>query len=269
MRTIGGLFLSAIGGISLYEGIRMINYIQYNGWGRCFLYLFFGVILLVVGVPLLRGGEKTRQRSNTNSKNSANTKKENNITGSKSRGSIEHYPSQKILTTYYNGKVYYDKSDYSAGSYDMAGNVYRSDGKRIGIVEEYDDGTSRLVLDRSFEWDWLVKQGNYVKPINKPAMGLMIARNYTSYIEPVVDRPELDWQCLAHIKKSSENQKANLIGSSAAFIVAVYENLIDGQGREFYLNAQEESDFIEKYGSGEYYSHYYRYKNIGLLTTIE
>lgn len=217
------------------------------------------LILIIVAIVYFN---KNRDNRNTN------TKKENKQADNMLRGCVMHYPSRKLLTTYFKGKVYFGDSNSCVGSYDNAGNVYRPDGKRIGIVEEHDDGTSRLVLDRSFEWKWLIQKGNLVKTENKPAMGLLIARNYTSFIEPVVDKPELDWQCLASIKKSNEDQRANLLGSSAAFIVAVYENLLDWQGNEFYLNAQQESYYIEKNGSGNYYSKFNRYKNIGILVPL-
>ena len=253
-----GIFASGIGAVLAFEGIK---FLMYGGIIYSLLYFALGAVFLYIGLGLLSNNKPTnkqRPSSSTQLKESP----------SNSFGLIEKYPSMTILTRYRDGKVYWDNSDSVIGSYDMSGNVFRADGKRIGIIDDYGDGTTRLILDRTFEWEWLLEK-QYVKNEYKPAMGLMIARNYSSYIEPVIDRPDLDFQCLAYIAKNSETDKANLIGSSAAFIVAVYENLLDWQGNEFYLNAQKESYYLEKNGSNNYYCKYDRYKNVGVFINID
>lgn len=262
MGRIIGIIMSAIGALFALEGIR---FLMYGGIIYSLLYFAIGGVLLYAGMGLISNNKTSSSQGKSPVSQSVSHSKASH---NNSFGSIVKHPSMNTLTRYMNGKVFWENTDSVIGSYDMSGNVFRSDGKRIGIIDNYGDGTARLVLDRSFEWEWLLSR-KYVKSEYKPAMGLMIARNYSTYIESVIDRSDYEQQILAYINKNHETDKANLIGSSAAFIVAVYENMLDWQGNEFYLNAQQESYYIEKNGSMNYYSRYNRYKNIGILTPIK
>ena len=219
-----------------------------------------GIVVLIIGIFAVFLGIGISDNGAGPETDKTNNERSHRL---QSLGAVIKYPSRELIFRYGAGQVYYD--DLTAcGSYDKQGNVYRKDGNLIGVVARQGE-TAEIILDRTFEWDWLVNQGLIDKPECRPPMRMVIARNYSSYIESVTAGADHNTRRLANISKSPANEEEDITGSSAAFIAASEDNLLDWQGNDFYLNVQQEYIFIRKNGRKKYNTQYDRYKNIGVL----
>lgn len=200
---------------------------------------FLIILLVIIGIAVIEDIKET--------KNSESNKKMLKL-----RGSIIDR-NMNVIASYKNGKVYLDKGSSVLGFYTSEGKVYNKAGKYIGYAGE------SIIMDRTYEYDnlktILPNDSSIQNPKYCPGMTMQAGENYRSCIET----PE---EFIAVFISDKGN---DLVGSSAAYLVAINEGLILKQMENFYLfsNIQADCYFLsdnDKNRLSLEYSNYFRNK---------
>lgn len=146
------------------------------------------------------------------------------------------------LATFEEGKVYYADRRFLVGTYDQNGNVYRNDGCLIGQVTN-----ERVIMDRYYRYNqWLdsLSRGGddlkgfveEIKTIHQncmPYTQLRVANIFGGWIEDLDETDKTDYY----------GDPADVIGSGAAVLLLIEDQLVEDKRFKFYRNLQEEFYF--------------------------
>ena len=146
------------------------------------------------------------------------------------------------LATFQNGQVYYENTGSVIDTNDAKGNVYRRDGCCIGhIIDDH------VYLDRYYRYtQWLNILSSHgedskrfvdeIKTIHRnclPYTQMWVANLYGGWVEDLVETNKTDYY----------GDSADPLGSGAAFLVVVEDQLVEDRRFKFYRNLEDEFYF--------------------------
>lgn len=155
--------------------------------------------------------------------------------------------SNKIITSFSDGIVYYSDSNNVLGKYDANGKIYNKDNNYIGYVSPDKDGSEVIVLNREYQYSWLKNNLRTDSAINNPAYRPAMEIRCGDYWSSWIEAPD-GMQCDSVYIVENIDDRNNKVGACAAYVVAINEGLLNKRLDDFYLsyNVQKECYFRAK-----------------------
>lgn len=132
--------------------------------------------------------------------------------------------TKEVIATFENGVVYYKESNSIIGYYDSGGNVYNNEKEKIGFIREY-----RMYMTREFKYEQFVKMMPNMQ-LKKPNDLIRSLGEVLGSTSGTIYENDDYGNAMAYFELKNEG----IIGVGAAYIVLVYEEMIDTRNRLYY-----------------------------------